>query len=73
MDEHLSRRFLPPPKRGGALATTLPASPAAFPVVHLQVLRRKRMSLATYVRYAALNWQRVSEQLTGVAEAHDTS
>jgi hypothetical protein len=73
MDNCLRCRFLPRPKRGGALATTLPATPAALPIVHLQVLRRERMPLAARIRYARFGLERVSEQHKGVAEAHDTS
>jgi hypothetical protein len=73
MDNCLRRRFLPCPKRGGALATTLPAAPAALPIVHLQVLQRERMPLTARVGYISFSLERVSEQLKGVVEAHDTS
>jgi hypothetical protein len=73
MDNCLRCRFLPRPKRGGAFATTLPATPAALPIVHLQVLRRERMPLAARVGYTGFSRERVSEQLKGAAEAHDTS
>jgi predicted nucleic acid-binding protein len=53
MDNSLRCRFLPCPKRGGALATTLPATPTALPIVHLQVLRRERMPFAARVGYTA--------------------
>ena len=73
MDNCLRCRFLPCPKGGGAFAATLPAAPAALPIVHLQVLRREWMPLAAGVGYTRFGLERVSEQLEGVAEAHDTS
>jgi hypothetical protein len=66
-------RSLAIPERGGALATTLPATPTALPAVHLQVLRRKQMPFATRGGYTTDHWERVSEQLAGVVEARDTS
>lgn len=73
MDENLGHRFLPSPKRGGAVATTLPAAPPALSVIHLQILRREWMPLAAGGGYLAACAERVSEQPAGVAEAHDTS
>jgi hypothetical protein len=55
MNETLGCRFLPSPKRGGAIATTLPAPPAAHPIVHLQVFQRERMPLAARVRYTGFS------------------
>jgi hypothetical protein len=73
MNETLGCRFLPSPKRGGPIATTLPAPPAAHPIVHLQVCQRERMPLAARVGYTSRHLERASEQLEGIAEAHDTS
>jgi hypothetical protein len=73
MNETPGCRFLPSPKRGGAIATTLPAPPAAHPIVHLQVFQRERMPLAAHVRYTGFGLERASEPLKGIAEAQDTS
>ena len=53
MDENLGRHFLPFPKRGGALATTLPTPPAAVARIYLHVVRRKRMAIAASTWYRA--------------------
>jgi hypothetical protein len=73
MEKDLRRRLVPNPKRGGSLATALPAAPATLPVMHLQVLRCERMPLAARVGYTEFGRERVSEHLKGVGEAHDTS
>ena len=73
MDHALGCSLLPLAERGGAFATALAAAPAALPVVHLQVLRRERVPLAAGVGYTAVGRKRVSEQIKGIVEAHDTS
>ncbi len=54
MGKDLHRRLMPHPKGSGTLATALPAAPAPFPVVHMQVLRGERMPFTTRVREASL-------------------
>ena len=49
MNETLGCRFLAPPKRGRALTTTSPAAPAAFALIYLRVLWRKRMPIAASI------------------------
>jgi hypothetical protein len=50
MEENSGRRFLPAPKCRGALATTLPTTPAAFTLICPQVVRREWMPLAALAR-----------------------
>ena len=73
MENGLGCRFLPYPKRGGELATTLRATPAALPIVRLQVLQRERMPLAGRIEHTGFTLKRASEQLMDVGEAHDPS
>jgi hypothetical protein len=53
MDENLACRFLRPPKRNCALATAVPAAPAAFALIYLHVLGRKRVAIAASTWYRA--------------------
>ena len=51
MDQYLCRRRMPRPKFGRSRPTTTAAAPATFHMVHLQVVRRKQMAIATDVGY----------------------
>lgn len=51
MDQNLYRRLMPRPKVGRSRPTTAAATPAAFHLVHLQVLGREQMAFAADVGY----------------------
>jgi hypothetical protein len=62
---------MPHPKARGTLSSALPAAPAFFPVIHMQVIRGERMPFATRLRYLVRT--RGVEQLSGLGEADNTS
>lgn len=68
----LRRRLVPCPKRRGALAAALTASPAPLPSVEVQVLGSKRMPFRAELGCTDFGWERGFAQLVDVAEAHDT-
>jgi hypothetical protein len=73
MEKDLRRRLVPHPKRGGSLATALPATPAPLPFVDMQVLGGERMPFRARLGCINFGAERGVEQLVGVAKAHNTS
>jgi len=51
MHQNLCCPLMPRPKLGGSRPTTAAAAPAAFRLVHLQVVGREQMAIAAYTGY----------------------